>query len=408
MPLAAYQALDTKLDTAVTDRLFARLDDEAVAPSLKLTGDGDQGTISANLTPAMNAWLNAEVAPARRSALNSIESAAAQIPLKGGVNGVVYDIEDDKLKRHRNERRAEVHKTFHDRHGAEIEDLKEVENEYFRMRTYEGNREPRNPGRLVDLLIPLAIMIPEGFMNYKFFFEYIELGIVALGSTIVVGLGIGWAAYLVGRFWKAYHFYMQPDDEKQRAEGIRMISIALTLLIISLVAVGAVRYFGIARQIPNIIALGGIPPNSLVQTGVLLFGNLLVFGLGAAITYWLHDRNPNYAEKAEVYSRQKEKVDRLRKKELVDKLSQIDVAYKQSTERMKGQADLMNGLPGYVQIKEQIGALSAKDNEVLSVLQEYRGRLCAKLPADKDIFLETGQSVDVPGFAALPIYLYRC
>lgn len=408
MPIEAYRALDVGIDSAAANSLFSRVDEEAAARSLQLTGNGDAGAMSANLTPAMNSWLSTQVAPTRGAAITEIEAAASQTLLPGGINGIVFEFEDDKLRREQNRRRANAYSTFHDEHGADLEKLKEVEREFLVMRGYEAGRNPRNPGRLIDFLIPLAIMIPEGFMNYKFFFEYIGLGIVALGSTIVVGLGIGWSSFLTGRFLKAYHHFMVPNNDRQKAEGLRMISIALGLLFVSLMAVGFVRYMSIVRDNPGRLLIGLPPVEPFSQTGMLLFGNLVVFGLGAAITFWLHDKNPHYAEKAEVYKKQNKKVERLRNRKLLDRYKQIEAAYERESERIRGLANLMNGLPGNDQVRRQVNVLNHKDTEVKGVLQEYRSRLSRTLSDDVIIHLENGQTVDVAGFAALPIDLYRC
>lgn len=407
MPIEAYKALDMGMDDPAANALFSRVEEEAASASLQLTGDGDAGAMSANLTPAMTAWLSATVGPARGGAITAIKSAASQITMPGGVQGLVPEFERDRLKRERNTRRAEISTGFHDRHGADLEKQRDVEQQYEAMRFHEGGRNARNPGRLIDLLIPLGIMIPEGFMNYKFFFEYIGLGIVALGSTIVVGLGIGWSAFLAGRFLKAYHFYMAPDNDRQRAEGIRMISIAMTLLFVSLMAVGAVRYMGIVRDNLGRIAIGQPPLEPISQTGMLLFGNLVVFGLGMAITYWLHDRNPLFAEKAEENEKLSTKVERLRKRELHDRLKQIDDSFSQKQERMQGQAMMMNGKPGYDEICRNVSLVADKDRAVVGVLQEYRARLIRKLPADMAIHLADRQTINPAGFAALSIDLYR-
>ncbi len=408
MSLSNYQALDLKKGGEKAAKLFEHIDNECGPGILRLTGDGDAGSASANLTPAMNTWLNSEIIPTRAAALNAIQMEAAQIVLSGSVPGIVPEIEADKLKRRRNERRAQVNAGFYDTHKRDLDDLAEAESEYLVMKTYEGGREARTPSKLLDALVIIGILIPELFMNYRYFFDSIQLGSVALGSAIVAGLGFGFSAYMAGRFWKAFHFYMRPDDPQQRQKGLRMISIAASLLLVSLFAVGAVRYFGVIRQAEEFLALGQVPPNPLLQTSFLLFGNLLVFALGLAVTYLLHDENPLYAEKAEKYEKQKKLVDRIRKKELVDKLTEIDQAYQQDAQKMTARANLMNSKPGYAELREKIGYLMAKDNEVVAMLQDYRGKLCGKLPADKVIVKETGQTIDVPDFAKLGIELYRC
>lgn len=407
MPIEAYRALDVGMNSPATAALLSRIDEEAGAANLRLTGDGDAGAMSANLTPAMSAWLNTEVGPARGAAITAVKNAASQITMPGGVQGFVPEFERDRLKRERNTRRAEVQSGFNDRYGADLEKQRDVEQQYEAMRFMEGGRNARNPGKLIDLLIPLAIMIPEGFMNYKFFLEYMNVGIVALGSTIVVGLAIGWSAFLAGRFLKAYNFYMRPDNDRMRAEGMRMIGIALAVLAVALIAVGAVRYMGIVRDNVGRIALGLPPLEPLTQTGMLLFGNLVVFALGLAITYWLHDRNPLFAEKAEENEKLTKKIEQLRKRELHDRLKQIDAAFSQKLERQQDQAQLLNGKPGYDEVCRNVSLIADKDKAVLGVLQDYRARLVRKMPIDQAIRLEDGQTTDPAGFAALPIDLYR-
>lgn len=408
MSLSEYQALDLRTDSPKASKLFKALEHEEGTGPLRLSGDGDPGALSANLTPIMSAWLNSEIAPTRTAAINSIQAEAAQFSLGGGVPGIAAEIEGDKLKRRRNERRAEESLKFYRDNKSNLDELAEAEGEFLVMKTHEGGRDPLNPSLIVDALVILGILIPEGFMNYRYFLDYIGLGVVALGTTLVVGASFGVAAYLAGRFWKAYHFYMPPDNRAQRQKGVRMISIASLLLSVALIAVGAVRYFGVVRQADELIALGQLPPNPILQTSFLLAGNLLVFALGLAVTFWLHDESPRYAEKAKKYEKQKLKMDRLKKKQLLDTLDNIDEAFKQDLQKMQGKASLMPSRPGFSAVQEKIGALNAKDNEVVAILQEYRTRLCSKIPTDKLIVKESDQFIDVSSFANLSIELYRC
>lgn len=407
MSLSNYQELDLKISGSKAQKLLAGLDQEAGPAPLRLSGDGDPGSFSANLTPIMSTWLSSEIAPTRTAAINSIQAEAAQFLLSGGVPGIVAEIEGDKLKRRRNERRADENLKFYRDHKSDLDALAEAEGEFLVMKAHEGGRDPLNPSKLLDLLVILGILIPEGFMNYRYFLDYIGVGIVALGSTLVIGAAFGVAAYLAGRFWKAFHFYMPPDNPAQRQKGIRMISLASMLLTVSLIAVGSVRYFGVVRQSEELLALGQVPPNAVLQTSFLLFGNLLVFALGLAITFWLHDENPRYAEKAEKYEKKQKEFDRLKKKKLLDKIDKIEEGYRQDLEKMQAKASLLLTKPGFSAIQEQIGVLNSKDNEVVALLQEYRTRLCSKMTSEKIIIKDPEQVVDVPTFATLSIELYR-
>lgn len=408
MALSNYQALDLKSDSPKATKLFKGLEQEAGVGPLRLSGDGDPGALSANLTPVMSAWLSSEIASTRKSAIIAIESEAKQFVLSGGAGGIVAEIEGDQLKRKRAERRAEERLKFYTEHKNKLDELAEAEGEYLAKRTEEGGRDALNPSKILDALVILGILIPEGFMNYQYFFDYIGLGVVALGLTLVVGAGFGVSAYLAGRFWKAYHFYMPPDNRAQRQKGIRMIALASLLLSVSLIAVGAVRYFGVVRQVEELVALGQVPPNPILQTSFLLFGNLLVFALGLAITFWLHDENPEYAAKAAKYEKKKAEIERLEKKKLQKVYDNIDAGYRQELQKMRGKASLMLVQPGFSSVQEKIGILNAKDSEVVALLQEYRSRLCQTMPTDKLIFKDTGEPIDRSTFANLSLELYRC
>lgn len=407
MSLTEYQALDLRADSPKASKLFKALEHEEGAGPLRLTGDGDAGALSANLTPIMSSWLNSEIAPVRSAAINSIETEAKKFLLSGGVPGIAAEIEGDKLKRHRAQRRADESVKFYRENKSTLDELAETKNDFLVMKSREGGRDPLTPSIVVDLLVIAAILIPESFMNYQSFLDYIGLGVVALGTTLVVGAGFGVSGYLAGRFWKAFHFYMPPDNRAQRQKGVRMIAIASLLLFVSLIAVGAVRYSGVMRQADELIALGQLPPNAVLQTGFLLFGNLLVFALGLALTFWLHDENPEFAAKAKKYQKQQAKLDQLRKKQLERTLNGIDEAYKQGLQKMQGQANLMPSMPGFSDVQEKIGVLNAKDNEVVALLQEYRTRLCSKISTEKLIIKESDEYIDKSLFATLPVELYR-
>jgi hypothetical protein len=133
----------------------------------------------------------------------------------------------------------------------------------------------------------------------------------------------------------------------------------------------------------------------------------LVFALGLAVTFWLHDENPEFAAKAKKYQKQQAKLDQLTKKQLERTLNGIDEAYKQGLQKMQGQANLMPSMPGFSDVQEKIGVLNAKDNEVVALLQEYRTRLCSKISTEKLIIKESDEYIDKSLFATLPVELYR-
>ena len=413
-----YLTLDLADGSAAVRSLNERAAGEAAWPAINLTGDGDAGALSPNLTPAMNAWLNEHVDRARRAALQAAEGAAAKIRLTGKVEGIVEPIETDKLRRRRNQRRAQEARAFHDKHGGRLDRLTTVEGEYEALRSMEGGRDARVPTSLAEYGIPVLITLPEFFMNYASFLKLAGVPAVGFGLSVAVAIGVAVASFMTGTFWKAYHFYMHPDDEDQRAKGLRRIGIASTLLTIAMAAVAYARYHMVLEQVQAATVLGMEPPNIVAQTAGLLAGNLLVFTIGAAITYLMHDENPAFAEKAAAYGELRAEVDGLRKRELHAKLDGVDRAFHQDVKKMKARAALMAVQPDYPLIDGMMDQIGSKDAEVEGALRNYQRLLADALIArdpdfrfggpDSDRFLATGgETTGIAEFTAKPLHLYR-
>lgn len=414
-----YIGLDLSPSSEIAKDLLNRVPQEARRPTLSLTADGGDGAMSANLTPAMSAWLAKCIAPARQAAIAAVENAAYRIRLPGNTQGVVAEIEDDRLKRFKNSRRGEEVGRFYEKHQSAIDRLNTLQNEYDGIRAEEGNRDAKTPPKIVDWGLIVLVAIPEAFINYSSFFLWTKLGIVALGMTFVVAFAIGLASFLTGRFWKAYSYYMPPDDPGLKQKGLRMIGIASSLLSISLAFVGVARYRTVMEQYNQAIILGLDPPNVYTQTGSLLVGNFLIFMIGAAITYWLHDENPRFAEKATDLAKCRTAFENAKAKDLQAALTGIDQAYRQNKEKMLKRARLMDSQADYEVVADAMGKVAAKDGEVLGLLQDYRCQLVDSLE-DRDpefrfsaagVDRQTGNVTPVIGlseFSAMQLYLYRC
>lgn len=417
MPIKNYLDLDLSSSGRLADDLFQRVERESSGRNISLTGDGQAGAMSANLTPEMNAWLSTHVGRLRANALNAVQGAAKRIRLSGGVEGFVEDFERDAIGRERAVRKAQETATFYERHQTKLDRLETAENEYLALRTLLGGRDAQIPSKFVVYGVPAIIMIPEFFMNYGSFLKLSGVPAVAAGLSLVVALAVAVASYMTGVFLKAYHFYMRPDDAEQRAKGIRMVAIALALLVISLIAVGYARYSTVLAQIEAALVLGMTPPNVMAQTAGLLAGNLIVFAVGAAITYLQHDENPEYALKAEKYFWLKKEVDGLRQKQLIAKLEDIDRSAKRRIDELGKRAGLMRSEPDYVAIVHDAGQITSKDAEVVGLLRAYQNHLVDRIAMRDPDFRFTGPAVDRNGgttetvspndFAARSIHLYR-
>lgn len=418
MPIESYLRLDLTHGGDAARDLSARIDREGAARAISLTGDGDAGAMSPNLTPAMSAWLGAHIARIRGDALNTVEGAAKRIKLPGGVEGVVEEVEHDRLRQRRNARKSQESSAFYERHRGTLDDRDDAEREYQALRAHHGGREAQVPSKFVVYGVPLFIMVPEFAMNFSSFVKIAGVPAIAAGLSLVVALAVAIASYMTGVFWKAYQFYMHPDDQGQRSKGLRLISIAASLLIISLVAVGYARYQTVAEQVQAALILGLTPPNAFAQTAGLLAGNLIVFAIGAAVTYLAHDEDPEYAKKAEIFQRLRTRCEAARRGQLVPKLDGIDAGFREDEKRLKRKAAQMLTQSDYADIAHDAGRIASKDTEVIGLLRDYRSRLADRLSTHDPDFRFTGATVDryagntaetisLNDFCARPLHLYR-
>lgn len=418
VPIKTYLDLDLTPTSALASDLLARADRESGGRGISLTGDGQSGAMSANLTPEMNAWLSTHIARPRANALNHVLGLAKRVRLQGGSEGFVEDFERDVIGRDRSFRKAQETTTFYEKQRGRLDRLDVAETEYFRLRSDLGGRDAQVPSRLVVYGVPAVIMIPEFFMNYSSFFKLAGVPAIAAGLSLVVALAVAVSSYMTGVFLKAYHFYMRPDDDEQKSKGVRLMAIAVALLVISLTAVGYARYSTVLAQIEAALVLGMTPPNVIAQTGGLLAGNLIVFAVGAAFTYLQHDENPEYARKAEKYLHLKAEMDALYGKQLGAKLAEIDRSHRSRIDGLSRKSNQMRSQPENVEISHFAGEITSKDAEVVGLLRAYQNRLVDLICERDPDFRFSGpagdrhagamvETITPNDFAARSIHLYR-
>ncbi len=418
MPIKTYLDMDLATSGPLAADLFARADRESNGRSISLTGDGQSGAMSANLTPEMNAWLSTHVARPRANALNEVLGAAKRVRLQGGAEGFVEDFERDMIGRERAVRKAQETNTFYEKQRGRLDRLEVAETEYLRLRSDLGGRDAQVPSKLLVYGVPAVIMIPEFFMNYSSFFKLSGVPAIAAGLSLVVALAVAVSSYMTGVFLKAYQFYMRPDDDEQRSKGMRLMAIAMALLVISMTAVGYARYSTVLAQIEAALVLGMTPPNVIAQTAGLLAGNLIVYAVGAAFTYLQHDENPEYAKKAEKYLHLKSEMDGLYGKELGAKLADIDRSHKRRIDDLGRKSNQMRSQPDNVTISHDAGQITGKDSEVVGLLRAYQNHLVDRICSRDPDFRFTGpagdrhagamvETITPNDFAARSIHLYR-
>jgi len=407
-----YSQIDLSPGGQICSDLMARADGE-VSNGLILTSEGDQGALAPGLTPSMKTWLQHHVAGKRSAAIAEAQSLARSVPLGKGAAGFVDKVDLDHEKRHRATRRAEVLGAFRKKHPELTSDLENAEIEYGRMKADEGHRDAKVPSHLLEwgILLP-AIMLPEGLLNFESFRKapIIQSDFQALGATIITGIGIAVAAHLIGRFIRQFNFFMRADDDYQNRAGWPLWSIGSALLTVCLGVVGYARFYYLVPLRDMQLSLGQEPSPLLVQIGSLLLGNMVVFFIGMAITFLMHDPNPDFSDKARTLKKLKKKMSSLRHKEVDTQLTAVDRAYKENIEKVRRKAGPLNSMSQFAEVRRLVDKIQAKDQEVMAALSQYKEVLSSKLP--EDYLFQTyyssgdrsmgGEAVTLGDFKAMP------
>lgn len=415
-----YQEEDFGRDGAAGKALMARIEDEVDHESLTLTAVGDSGAWAAGLTPAMNEWLNSDVVALRTQAINEVEQAARAVKIAPKVDGILTEVELDRVERQRMYRTAELVENFNRDNKDALEDLREKDDEYQLMKAEEGGREAKLPNHFIEwgILLP-GILIPEALLNFESFRRapIVNSDFMALGATVLVGIFIAVAAFAYGLFIRRLNYYSRADDQQRNASGWPLMVFGSVLLTLALISVAAARYYYLLPLLEEAILSGGRPPNLYMSIAALLAGNLGCFFAGVIFTFLRHDPNPDFADRAMALRKAKTKVENLMSRALRRQLSELDRRAKDDREQIDRKARQMQGKAGYADMRKAVGAISAHDNKVVALLQRYRSELVKALRASgrevqvqqRDVSADLSNPnriITLADFNALPINLH--
>lgn len=408
-----YVGLDLE---ALRPKLLEGVEKEAKWSHIELSSNVD---VVEGLTPHAVGWLGG-ISYVRENALAAVKERAAALQQDGGTPGFCPPLEVDELSRAISQRYKQVADEFSGKHANFLGELKEVDAKYRQGKAEAGGGEAKVPSPWLEygVLLPLVVL-PESFLNFGAFQKapLIASDAMALGSTLLVAIGIAVAAHFIGLSARQLGWHHRGDDEDREHQGAWPWWIGGVILTACLVVVGAARYYYILPKIQEALMMGTHPPSVLFSVLSMLFGNLLCFLIGAAFTFVLHDPNPEYEAAAKVKKKLQGQADALRKKELEPKIKEI--ARRQATNRtnMESKKKTMEAHSEYAGVKRELERVLAKDKQVEGLLKEYARDLSAVLQqsnpkvqiALKDYTSGTlhSKSLKIGEYANLPIYLLR-
>ncbi|WP_031485167.1 hypothetical protein [Maridesulfovibrio frigidus] len=205
-------------------------------------------------------------------------------------------------------------------------ELEEARERYKRIRYKEGNRDVGLRPLWLYLLVLAVLGVGEIFLNYEFIFDFMEIPAFAFSGAAIVGFLMAWASHEHGIALKQYSHYfgkhVQPEDKTSL--GWKFF-VASSFLFLTFVGLYFVRFIAVANAQASVQAaagidilnlgsleLHGVGPHASALTSLMF--NLAVWGSGVCVSYYFHDKNPDYIDAAKQKKRAEHKFCKLTKR----------------------------------------------------------------------------------------------
>lgn len=378
---ADYQKLDLGPNSEAVAWLDVRMDTETGTDgaTVQLTDGLDREP--AGLTPNMSTWYSRFIANKRLAALEAIRSRF-EADRVNGVPSVVREFEIDRIDNHARSSKHQRLDEFDTRYRA-LKDQADAAEHLFRLRRADlGNREPRMVHPALYLIGLMVIVALELALNFESFMAVRWIGspFLATGCTLLVALAIGWASHLHGSLLRQWDYYFGPHDRTRFHQGVRMAAIGECLFLIAIFGVLAARYYYIVPLIENAILIAAEPPSLAGSLMFMIAGNLIIYLVGIAWAFMTHDETPDYPALKRAAVKTRAKLDRRFQKEVVDELNRLQRKAEAEKEMIRQRARGQEGSANSLANSQLFAMLRAKDEEVCSVLRDYRARLTQRHP----------------------------
>lgn len=381
----AYEALDLSLNGSVAEDLQAMLTAEGALSEVPISSGAKSR--HANLTGAMRSWYDSRVAPVRHAAMDSIERVLESGDRAAHGDPIFFDREMHKLRIETAAEYSAAVETDRNDHLAEYERLDNVRQEEleasrkYRTLRARHDREPSEWNTRIYLFLLAFIGLAELAINWESFnaIEYFTPAI-ATGTALVIGLALATSSHFAGMTMRQFKArFDKTVDDLDAYSGMKMFGLSVSTLSIALGAVYYSRVFYFEQLIKDSWGIGE-PVSQLKVIGGSMISNLLVWVVGVLIAYLAHDPDPVYPSAKKHLLQVQAKREGLQKrqaKRLTAAREKIDLKNSKKVDEFRNRQKQMSGLPHQDQANALISRIKAKDDQVISVLSQYRQRLMA-------------------------------
>lgn len=406
--LQQYLSLDLAKNGSIAAELSTRIEDEAkrAIDEGRLVLADIIGKHPTHLTQEMLSWYQSQIESIRGPSLQSVGQLFRERsdPAKG--EGFILEARIGSLKEQLLEGKLKVFRDHRQRNHTASEKVAELERKVAEdERHYLQRKQELNGREAIILSRPLYIFLlffvlfgPEALLNLESFGALPWASpFIAWGATILIGVGIGFAAHFHGTLLKQWTYHFDPSqDDSRRGPARRMFVSGSVLLSVALSFVYYARFAYFQSYVASVSGFGQSSEDNgglLWVVGGSLLGNFIVYLVGCLIAYIMHDADPDYSERRKNIEKNRSEADKLKQKleaEWQRALEQLDALYKRKVNEARSAHSIVMKQESLAWPQELFGKLQAQDARVVAILLSYRQGLLQKLSphAKKVIFTE--------------------
>jgi len=376
-----YVDLDLGASGEIAQELNRRIERELDAERLILTDClGEQ---PAHITPQMNSWYSSNIAPMRGLALSAIKGRFEKHKKAFLLESKLGAIREDLLQKKRSFylKEREQHKNEYATLDVLKGKLESIDSD-FEAKRAEYGRMPVYMRKPFYVALLALLAVPEFFINFESFANLSWASpFIASGITMIVAVAIAFSGHIQGSIIRQWDYYFGEHRRQEHSgKAWRLLGLGNALLLLVL---GAVYYARDSYILQTYVDLGdGSGPNKLWLIGGSIFGNIIVFLIGAVIAWYTHDEDPDYPEIMLQHKKAKEAFDKLNDKlarYVNQELARLSADARKSEEIAVRADKAQKQVDEYSENRKFYEAIAAQDKRVIALFDDYRSRLMAAL-----------------------------
>jgi hypothetical protein len=407
-----YLGLDLAKAGTLASDLMGHVDDEAkrAIEEHKVALADIVGPHPAHLTQKMLLWYQSSIESRRKSALDAvIQLFKDRSDTDKGV-GFILEARLSTLREQYLRAKLKIFQEHRERNhtrSQEIADLsskvREEEHRYRYRKQELGGRDAVVLNRtLYIVLLVIVLFGPEALLNLESFAALPWASpFIAWGATILIGVGIGFAAHFHGTLLKQWaHYFDKSQDDSRRGPAWRMFVSGSVLLSVSLSFVYYARFAYFQSYVASVSGFGQTADANaglMWVVGGSLLGNFIVYLVGCLIAYIMHDSDPDYSDNKSQLDKNSKKLAALKQAMEADwqrEIEQLNAQHKRKTEEARRSHRAVMEQSSLAWPQEVFTKIKSQDSRVVAALLAYRHALLSQLGAHAKnlVFVERSET----------------